>query len=147
MTSGNTKHKSYRYSDGKPKISLDLSKNEVRTLLVRALTHYETRLKNAQTDQDILKFGIDIVKDDLENNIKDSEQVRKFLGSILKEDAISNNDRRIICLALSCYIIDLKSTIETTKTKLNNLNLTFDEIQTEIEKADEMRDGVCPEVD
>ena len=128
-------------------MSLDLSKSEVKTLLVRALTHYEKRLKNAQTDQDILKFGIDIVKNDLEHNIRDSEQIRKFLGSILKEDAISNNDRRIICLALSCYIIDLKSTIETAKTKLNKLNLTFEEIQTEIEKADEMKDGVCPAVD
>jgi hypothetical protein len=126
---------------------LDLSQNEVRSLLVRALTHYEKRLKIAQTDQDILKFGIDIVKSDLENNIKDSEQIRKFLGSILKEDVISNNDRRIICLALSCYIIDLKSTVETAKTKLNKLNLTFNEIQTEIEKADEMRDGICPVTD
>ena len=122
---------------------LNLSQSEIRPLLVRALTHYEKRLKNAQTDQDVLKFGIDIVKNDLENNIKDSEQIRKFLDSILKDGAISNNDRRIICLALSCYIVDLKSTIETTKTKLNKLNLTFKEIQTEIEKADEMRDGIA----
>ena len=128
-------------------MNLDLSHSEIRPLLVRALTHYEKRLKDAQTDQDILKFGIDIVKNDLGNNIKDSEQIRKFLDSILKEGAISNNDRRIICLALSCYIIDLKSTIETAKIKLNKLNLTFEEIQAEIEKADEMRDGISPVTD
>ena len=126
------------------KMIMGLSENEIKPLLVRSLTHYESRLKESQEDPDILKLGIEMVKNDLEKNIQDSAHIRQFLDQILKESTIPLDDRKIICLSLSCYIEDLKATIETTKSKLGKLNLQFNEIQAEIDKGDELRNKICP---
>lgn len=125
-------------------MSLDLSINEIKPLLSRALIHYEKRLREMQTDQDVLKLGIDLVKNDLATNAKEAESTLQQLDIVLKESVIPIEDRKILCLALTCYIDDLKLTIETTRTKMDKLNIPFKEIEVEITNADNIRNKICP---
>lgn len=136
--------KTLEYLENVCKMNLGISQSEIKPLLIRALKHYAKRLREMQENEDVLKFGIDTVKNDLETNAIDSEFTEKALDKLLKESVIPDEDRKTMCLALTCYINDLNLTMETTRVKMGNFNIIFKEIEAEKEKAEELRSRICP---
>jgi hypothetical protein len=124
-------------------MSYDKAVKKANLTIDRALDHYSSRLDKMKTDQDVIKLVTDIIKNDLENNRSEVQETKVFLKSYGSGE-IPQFHRKILCLALTCYIDDLEATKTTTRTKIGNLNIDFKEIDTEIESAQEIRKRTCP---
>lgn len=109
----------------------------------RALAHYQNRLKEIQTDEDVIKFGSDLMTKDIQKNIDDVAFTRKHLSGVIRESVINPEDRKSLCDSLTCYISDLRDIIQKTREKLYSIDIQFMEIDQEIKNSEEMKNRIC----
>jgi hypothetical protein len=80
--------------------------DETRSVLVHALQHYRQRLKNLANNDEIVQLGNDILKKDLEDNIKEAADAAEHLVGVNKLLPTSfGNKKSIVEPALTCYML------------------------------------------
>ena len=108
----------------------------------RALRHYANRLKNLAEDEEI-KVGNDILKDDLLMDAKETEQLRENLKNPEVSHQSFEQNKEIVCCALICYINDLQNSKNIVRNKLAGANPSFQEVDKEILAATDAENVIC----
>jgi uncharacterized 2Fe-2S/4Fe-4S cluster protein (DUF4445 family) len=112
------------------------------SIFQRALEHYKIRLEETKEDPEI---RLEKIKEDMSKHVKYLDSVINELHTVMLTGSLGEGDyRKVVCLALSCYIDDLQKSKEDTKSKINNLNIDFKLTDEEINLAQKAKNQYCP---
>ena len=110
--------------------------DEIRSVLVNALKHYQQRLNNLATTDETVQLGNDIIKKDLEENAKEAGIVANHLEQVDVVIRAAQNRRYTVMPALNCYVADLKKSKDTLPEKLGGANPNLMSVDREIAVAE-----------
>lgn len=110
--------------------------DEIRSVLVRALKHYQQRLKNLVNNNETVRLGNDIVKKDLEDNAKEADNVAYYLARVNPLIIHVKNRKAMVEPALTCYIADLIKSKDALREKLGNVLPNLECVDREIRVAE-----------
>lgn len=117
--------------------------DDYKPLFRKAMDHYEFRLRKLKGDSEIEELKLRTLENDI---IKNADSVKDVLNQF--DERVDEHPReplrRMLCLALTCYIVDLEGSIELVRSKIGNLNIHFEDLEKEIKLAKEARDFFCP---
>ncbi len=102
-------------------------------LFCRALQHYSQRVKDLKDDEEI-KNGNDIIKQDLEDNSKSALGVADLLIEYSSEN-ITHDNVKLVKSALKLYKEDLLASGESLKKKIN-VEISLTNLNDEIRNID-----------
>lgn len=110
--------------------------DEIRSVLVRALKHYQQRLKNLVNNNETVRLGNDIVKKNLEDNAKEADNVAYYLARVNPLIINVKNRKAMVEPALTCYIADLRKSQDALREKLGNVLPNLEHVDREIRVAE-----------
>jgi hypothetical protein len=107
-------------------------------VLIHALKHYLQRLKNLANNDEIVQHGNDIIKKDLEDNIKEAYDAAEHIAGVdtLLLPTSFGNKKAIVEPALTCYIADLGKSKEMLREKLGGTLPNLESLDREIQVAE-----------
>lgn len=118
-------------------------------MLENALNHYSDRLVKLEENEEVLPYHLqnDYIKKDLLHESRKAQDLRKSLNVVQGEfsiPALDNEDnRKIACDALKCYLNDLKESVSVVKEKLGGVEPVFEQVNKEISAAQKYFEIIC----
>lgn len=112
-----------------------------KSIIVRAMNHYQSRLEKLKDSEEIT---LALTRNDINKNLEDIMCILKEISKISKSWDFSDPQRHVLCLSFTSYINDLKKSKSITREKIGKINLKFEETDKEINLAEKIRDEHCP---
>lgn len=110
-------------------------------VLENALIHYSNRLVKLEENEEVLhdRLQNDYIKKDLLHESRKAQNLRKSLNVVQDEFSVPaldyEDNRKIACDALKCYLNDLKESVSVVKEKLGGVEPVFEQVNKEISSA------------
>jgi hypothetical protein len=106
-------------------------------VLARALKNYQQRLKNLVNNNETVRLGNGIIKRDLEDNVKGTDNASDYVAGVTPLTPPSVQKKKaIVEPALTCYIADLRKSKDTLREKLGNALPNLECVDREIQVAE-----------
>jgi hypothetical protein len=117
-------------------------------MLENALTHYSNRLVKLEENNEVLHDHLqnDYIKKDLLHESRKAQNLKKSLNAAEGEffiPALDEDNRKIACDALKCYLNDLKESVSLIKDKLGGAEPAFEQVNKEISEAQKYFEIIC----
>jgi hypothetical protein len=120
-----------------------LTNQQIQTIQT-ALDHYSKKL-SILPDKDEFSDLLSTLKSDLSTNSTQTTEIKSMVEDKNKEyEEFPKEKRKIICLALSCYINDLEEHKKRILQEMCNIDISFSETDVVIRDSKDLRCKICP---